>query len=95
MSEKMTQMERLDFLVEAFKEDSGQYKDIQTPADADGKRRIVWESAPREAAAELETLEARTVDPATLPVAMEVDWLKIYTGKLGTKQVTEITRPGK
>ena len=33
---------------------------------ADGKRRIVWESAPREAAAELETLEARTVDPATL-----------------------------
>ena len=38
---------------------------------------------------------AGPVDPATLPVAMEVDWLKIYTGKLGTKQVTEITRPGK
>ncbi len=41
MSDKMTQTERLDFLVEAFKEDSVQYKNIQTPADADGKRRIL------------------------------------------------------
>ena len=37
----MTQTERLDFLVEAFKEDSDRYKDIQTPTDADGKRRIL------------------------------------------------------
>ncbi len=41
MSKEMTQMERLDFLVEAFKEDSEQYKNIQTPADTDGKRRIL------------------------------------------------------
>lgn len=41
LSEKMTQNERLDFLVEAFKADSVQYKDIKTPADADGKRRIL------------------------------------------------------
>ena len=41
MSEIMTQTERLDFLVEAFKEDSIQYKDIQTPAYTDGKRRIL------------------------------------------------------
>ena len=41
MPEKMTQTERLDFLVEAFKADSEQYKSIQTPADADGKRRIL------------------------------------------------------
>ena len=41
ISEKMTQTERLDFLVEAFKEDSGQYKGIQTPSDADGKRRVL------------------------------------------------------
>ena len=41
MSEKMTQSERLDFLVEAFKADSEQYKRKQTPADADGKRRIL------------------------------------------------------
>ena len=41
MSEKMTQAERLDFLVEAFKVDSEQYKDIQTPANMDGKRRLL------------------------------------------------------
>ena len=41
MSEKMTQTERLDFLVEAFREDSEQYKSIQVPADADGKRRVL------------------------------------------------------
>ncbi|MBR6427564.1 MAG: protein-ADP-ribose hydrolase [Clostridia bacterium] len=37
----MTQTERLDFLVEAFKADSEQYKNIQTPTDANGKRRIL------------------------------------------------------
>ena len=41
MSEKKTQAERLDFLVEAFKADSEQYKSIPTPADADGKRRVL------------------------------------------------------
>ena len=41
MRENMTQAERLDFLVEAFKADSEQYKDIQTPADTDGKRRVL------------------------------------------------------
>ena len=41
MRENMTQAERLDFLVEAFKVDSEQYKDIQTPADTDGKRRVL------------------------------------------------------
>ena len=41
MSEKMTQTERLDFLVEAFKADSEQYQNIQTPTDESGKRRIL------------------------------------------------------
>lgn len=36
-----TQQERLDYLVEAFKADSGEYRDLQTPDDADGKRRIL------------------------------------------------------
>ena len=36
-----TQRERLDFLVEAFKEDSGAYKDLQTPNDTNGKRRVL------------------------------------------------------
>ncbi|WP_334309285.1 protein-ADP-ribose hydrolase [Porcincola intestinalis] len=37
----MTQEQRLDTLVEAFKADSVQYKDLQTPADTEGKRRIL------------------------------------------------------
>ena len=41
MSEKMTQTERLDFLVEAFKADSEQYQNVQTPTDENGKRRIL------------------------------------------------------
>ncbi|MDC2830093.1 protein-ADP-ribose hydrolase [Limosilactobacillus mucosae] len=41
MKKKMTQEQRLDTLVEAFKADSVQYKDLQTPADTEGKRRIL------------------------------------------------------
>ncbi len=41
MPEKMTQEQRLDKLVEAFKADSVQYKDLQTPEDNEGKRRIL------------------------------------------------------
>jgi O-acetyl-ADP-ribose deacetylase (regulator of RNase III) len=41
MKEKMTQAQRLDYLVEAFKEDSGDYRTLQTPQDTDGKRRIL------------------------------------------------------
>ena len=41
MSEKMTQNGRLDYLVEEFKADSVQYKDLQTPKDTEGKRRIL------------------------------------------------------
>ena len=37
----MTQNGRLDFLVEEFKADSVQYKDLQTPEDTEGKRRIL------------------------------------------------------
>ena len=41
MNEKMTQNGRLDYLVEEFKADSVQYKDLQTPEDTEGKRRIL------------------------------------------------------
>ena len=41
MNEKMTQEQRLDALVDAFKADSVQYKDLQTPADTEDKRRIL------------------------------------------------------
>jgi O-acetyl-ADP-ribose deacetylase (regulator of RNase III) len=41
MKEKITQNQRLDYLVEAFKTDSVQYRDLETPEDTEGKRRIL------------------------------------------------------
>ena len=41
MNKTMTQNERLDYLVEEFKADSEEYKDLETPKDVDGKRRIL------------------------------------------------------
>lgn len=41
MHENMTQEQRLDYLVEEFKMDSGDYQNIETPSDVEGKRRIL------------------------------------------------------
>ena len=41
MNIEMTQQQRLDFLVEAFKKDSVRYADIETPRDVEGKRRLL------------------------------------------------------
>jgi O-acetyl-ADP-ribose deacetylase (regulator of RNase III) len=41
MREDMTQDQRLDYLVEKFKADSGEYKDLQAPGDRQGKQRIL------------------------------------------------------
>ena len=41
MDEKLTQDQRLTELVEAFKTDSGEYRDIETPRDTDGRRRLL------------------------------------------------------
>ena len=38
---EMTQNERLDLLVEEFKEDSVQYRNLETPGDTEGKKRIL------------------------------------------------------
>ena len=37
----MTQNERLDYLVEEFKTDSVRYKDLTTPSDTEGKRKLL------------------------------------------------------
>ncbi|MBQ3277000.1 MAG: protein-ADP-ribose hydrolase [Oscillospiraceae bacterium] len=37
----MTQKERLDYLVEEFKADSVQYRDLETPADEEEKKRLL------------------------------------------------------
>lgn len=41
MTKDTTQEKRLDYLVEEFKADSDEYKDIKTPDDMEGKRRIL------------------------------------------------------
>ncbi len=41
MKENMTQSERLDYLVKEFKADSIDYKNLQTPRDTVGKRRML------------------------------------------------------
>lgn len=41
MNERMTQEQRLDYLVEEFKVDSDEYKDLQIPNDENGKRRVL------------------------------------------------------
>ena len=41
MTEKILQDQRLTELVEAFKADSGQYREIETPKDVDGRRRLL------------------------------------------------------
>ncbi len=41
MSNSTTQEERLDYLVEEFKADSGEYKDLNTPDNREEKRRIL------------------------------------------------------
>ena len=40
-TEKMTQDQRLDYLVEEFKADSDEYKNLYIPNDENGKRRIL------------------------------------------------------
>ena len=37
----MDQQERLDYLVEQFKEESARYGDLETPVDVNGKKRLL------------------------------------------------------
>ena len=41
MTEKITQEQRLDFLVEKFKADSDEFRKLKTPNDTEGKRQIL------------------------------------------------------
>lgn len=41
MNEILTQEQRLNFLVEEFKSDSVEYRNLETPKDAEGKRRVL------------------------------------------------------
>ena len=39
--DSMNQLERLNYLVEQFKEDSGQYRGLVTPVDSESKKRLL------------------------------------------------------
>ena len=41
MNENMTQEQRLNYLVEAFRRDSAEYRDLPMPGDPEGKRRVL------------------------------------------------------
>ena len=56
----MNQQERLDYLVEQFKEDSGTYRNLTTPADAEGKRELLRSL--------MNIRPPRELDPAVLAV---------------------------
>ena len=94
MDEKATQDARLDYLVEEFKADSVQYKDLQTPKDTEGKRRILRSlmnvRMPRKMdeavlAVQDEYLQARIrengiVEPADIPIIR--DRMSIWQGDI-------------
>ena len=74
----MNQNERLDYLVEQFKEDSGEYRNIATPADAAGKKRILRSLmnirmprmlAPAVLAVQDEYLQERNRENGIVPIA--------------------------
>ena len=94
MKEKATQNGRLNYLVEEFKADSVQYKDLQTPEDTEGKRRILRSlmniRTPRKMADAVLTVqdeylqerirENGIVEPADIPIIR--DRMSIWQGDI-------------
>ena len=94
MNEQSSQSQRLDFLVEKFKTDSGQYRDLRTPSDTEGKRRVLRSlmniRMPRQMDEEVlavqdEYLQERIrengiVEPGDIPVAR--DGMSIWQGDI-------------
>ncbi len=76
----MNQNERLDYLVEQFKEDSGEYRDLRTPADPAGKRRILRSL--------MNIRMPRMMDPSVL--AVQDEYLKERNKENGIVRVKDI-----
>ena len=72
MDEKATQDARLDYLVEEFKADSVQYKDLKMPKDTEGKRRILRSL--------MNIRMPRKMDEAVLSVQTVTGWLSEHPG---------------
>ena len=76
----MNQNERLDYLVEQFKEDSGEYRNLRTPADTAGKRRILRSL--------MNIRMPRMMDPSVL--AVQDEYLKERNKENGIVQISDI-----
>ena len=74
------QVRRLDYLVEEFKNDSGEYKDLVTPGDTAGKQRLLRSlmniRMPGKMSAEV--------------IKVQDDYLKERAQEKGTVQIDEI-----
>ena len=76
----MNQNERLDYLVEQFKEDSVQYRDLETPADPAGKKRILRSL--------MNIRMTRRMAPSVL--AVQDEYLKERNRENGIVQISDI-----
>ena len=94
MRDTLSQEQRLNYLVEAFKEDSGEYRELETPKDAEGKRRLLRSlmnirmpraMSPEAIRVQDEYLQGRArekgvVDPEDIPVLR--DGMSIWQGDI-------------
>ena len=80
MNEKRTQDQRLDYLVEEFKTDSVEYKNLRTPKDTIGKRRILRSL--------MNIRMPRKMDPAVL--AVQDAYLQERIRENGIVELTDI-----
>ena len=76
----MNQNERLDYLVEQFKEDSVQYRDLETPANPAGKKRILRSL--------MNIRMPRMIAPSVL--AVQDEYLKERNRDHGNVQISDI-----
>ncbi len=76
----MNQIERLDYLIEKFKEDSVEYRNLETPADPAGKKRILRSL--------MNIRMPHMMAPSVL--AVQDEYLKERTRENGTVQVFDI-----
>ena len=76
----MNQNERLDYLVEQFKEDSLQYRDLEIPADQAGKKRILRSL--------MNIRMPRMIAPSVL--AVQDEYLKERNRENGIVQISDI-----
>lgn len=87
MSNSKTQEERLDYLVEEFKADSDEYKDLQTSKSVEEKRRILRSlmniRMPKELSSEVLKVQDEYLTERAAEIA--VDTVKAWLAETGSQ----------